>query len=166
MVNNIDAVKKRLVSSAVLATDGMLRVYTKDQVMNLVPRSDGTTTAEVIDNYDGEGTRVEVHLGRDAGPINSGTLMWARGAKMFSGGQYYKGKTSPWWYTSRDFHELCLAAKDMTVRGLISNFEGGGSSQIGTITAGSPWIDYPDSPSIGVEPNTGIQCADLCIPCR
>jgi hypothetical protein len=126
----------RVVASAVLATGGTLRVCTRGQIMNLVPGSDGTTMVDVIGNYDGKGTRVEVHLGLDAGPINSITLLWARGARMFSGGQYYKGKTSPWWYTSIDFRELCLAAKDMTVRDLVSKFEGSGGSRIGTITSG------------------------------
>ena len=125
----------RVVAGAVLATGGTLKVCTRGQAMNLVPCSDGTTTANVIENYDGEGTRVEVHLGQEAGPINSDTLMWARRAKALSRGQYYKGKTSPWWYTSWDFHELCLAAKDMTVRDLVSKFEGCGS-KVGTITAG------------------------------
>lgn len=126
----------RVVASAVLASGGTLRVYTRGQVMSLVPCQDGITTVEVIGKYDGVGTRVEVHLGRDTGAINSATLMWAGEAKMFSGGQYYKGKTSPWWYTSRDFFGLCLAAKDMTVRELVSNFEGCGNSQIGLITSG------------------------------
>ena len=133
----------RVVASAVLATGGTLRVYTRGQVMNLVPCSDGITNVGVIGNYDGEGTRVEVHLGRDAGPINSSALIWARETKIFSRGQNYRGKTSPWWYTSRDFHELCLAAKDMTVRDLVSNFEGCGS-QMGTITAGFKAKQAPD----------------------
>jgi len=126
----------RVVASAVLATGGTLKVYSRGQVMNLIPCFNGTTTVELIGNYDGEGTRVEVQLGPDAGSINYNTLMWARGAKVFSGGQYYKGKSSPWWYTSRDFHELCLAAKDMTVRDLVSEFENCSNGKIGTITSG------------------------------
>ena len=127
----------RVVTGAVLATGGTLKVCTGGQAMNLVPRSDGTTTVEVVGNYDGEGTRVEVHLGPDAGPITEATLVWAQRAQIFSLGEYYKGKTSPWWYTSIDFHELCLAAKDMTVRDLVGEFEGcGSSSKIGTITSG------------------------------
>lgn len=117
----------RVVAGAVLATGGKLKVCTRGQAVNLIPRSDGTTTVEVIGKYDGDGTRVEVHLGQDAGRID---LDWAIRAKIFSKGQYYKGKTSPWWYTSRDFHELCRAAKDMTIRDLVINFEGCGSSQI------------------------------------
>ena len=100
--------------------------------MNLVPRSDGLTTVETIGKYGGEGTRVEVQLGPDAGPID---LDWAHRAIIFSKGEYYRGKTSPWWYTSRDFHELCLAAKDMTVSDLVSQFESC-ASKVGTITAG------------------------------
>ena len=134
----------RVVASAVLATGGTLRVCTKGQIMNLVPCSDGTTTVNVIGNYDGEGTRVEVHLGRDAGPINSNTLVWAREAQKFSRGQYYKGKTSPWWYTSRDFLELCQAAKGTTVRDLVSKFEGCGGGQTGTITLGFKGKQAPD----------------------
>ena len=61
----------RVVAGAVLATGGKLRVCTKGQAMNLMPCADGTTTVEVIGTYDGEGTRVEVQLGLDAGPINS-----------------------------------------------------------------------------------------------
>ena len=126
----------RVVAGAVLATGGNLRVSTRSQTLNLIPLADGTTTAEVIGTYDGEGTRVEVQLGSDAGHINFGTLIWASRAKIFSGGERYKGKTSPWWYTSIDFHELCLAAKNTTVRDLVSQFEGCGNSKLGTITTG------------------------------
>jgi len=127
----------RVVAGAVLATSGKLRVSTRGQVLNLVPRTDGTTESEIIGEYDGEGLRVEVQLGPDAGPINRNTLIWAYRARAFSGGQYYRGKTSPWWYTSTDFHELCLAAKSMTVRELVSQFDGCGSNpQLGQITNG------------------------------
>jgi len=125
----------RVVAGAVLATGGKLRVCTKGQAMNLMPCADGTTTVEVIGTYDGKGTRVEVQLGLDAGPINSNTLNWAKSAQIFASGQFYKGKTSPWWYTSSDFHELCLAAKDMIVSDLVSQFESC-ASKVGTITAG------------------------------
>lgn len=120
----------RVVAGAVLATGGKLRVCTKGQVMNLMPCADGTTIVEVIGTYDGKGTRVEVQLGLDAGPINSNTLNWAKSAQIFASGQFYKGKTSPWWYTSRAFHELCFAAKGMTIRELVKQFEGCGRSHI------------------------------------
>lgn len=120
----------RVVAGAVLATGGSLKVYTRGQALNLVPCPDGSTTVEVIGTYNGEGTRVEVHLGPDAGSINRNTLNWACQAQILSGGENYKGKTSPWWYTSRDFYELCLAAKDITIRDLVSEFEGCSNSQI------------------------------------
>jgi hypothetical protein len=127
----------RVVAGAVLATGGKLRVLTRGQVLNLVPRTDGTTESEIIGEYDGEGLRVEVQFGSDAGSINRNTLWWAYRARAFAGGQYYLGKTSSWWYTSTDFHELCLAAKGMTVRELVSQFDGcGGNPQLGQITNG------------------------------
>lgn len=99
----------------------------------LTPRlDDGKTNVERLGVYNGEGTRVEIHLGKDAGAIN---LDWARSAMILSRGKYYRGKTSPWWYTSRDLHELCLAAKDMTVRDLVNQFEGC-SGKVGTIASG------------------------------
>jgi len=125
----------RVVAGAVLATGGKLRVSTRGLIMDLTPCSDGITSVEVIGNCGYDGTRVEVHLGPDSGPINDNTLQWAYGARIISRGQYYKGKSSPWWYTSRAFHELCLAAKDMTARDLVSQFEGCGS-KVGTITSG------------------------------
>jgi hypothetical protein len=101
--------------------------------LSLSPLSDGSTAVEKLGDYTGEGMRVEVHLGKDAGPID---LRWAQRAILFSlNGEYYKGKTSPWWYTSRDFLELCLAAKDMTVRDLVIQFEAC-SGKVGTILDG------------------------------
>jgi DNA topoisomerase VI subunit B len=88
----------RVVASAVLVTKGKLIVSTRGQVMNLIPRDDGTTKKEVInDHYDGAGTRVEVCLGSDAGRLDERTLRWARDAIRFAGGQRYNGKTSGHW---------------------------------------------------------------------
>jgi hypothetical protein len=67
-------------------------VCTRGQALNLVPCADGVTTVENIGKYDGEDTRVEVQLGRDAGPIDLG---WASRAKISSKGQHYRGKASP-----------------------------------------------------------------------
>lgn len=123
----------RVVAGAVLATGGKLIVSTRGQTLSLNPLSDGSTAVEKLGDYTGEGMRVEVHLGKDAGPIDLG---WAQRAKIFSlCGEYYKGKTSSWWYTSRDFHELCLAAKDMTVRDLVVQFEAC-SGKVGIILDG------------------------------
>jgi len=123
----------RVVAGAVLATDGKLIVSTRGTTLNLIPQHDGTTISEKLGDYPFKGTRIEVHLGKDAGPID---LRWAFRARMFSSlGKNYKGKTSPWWYTSRDFHGLCLAAKEMTARDLVIQFEGC-SGKVGTIVDG------------------------------
>ena len=113
----------RVVAGAVLATGGTLKITTGGQIVKLTPQHDnGTTSIEVIGNQDCNGTLIEVHLGPDAGPID---LQWAKLALQLSSGnqKHYKGKTSPWWYNSRDFYELCLSAKDTTIRDLISKFE-------------------------------------------
>ena len=126
----------RVVAGAVLATGGSLIVTTRGLIMKLTPQHDnGKTLAEVIGYKDSNGTLIEVHLGgHDAGPIN---LRWAKLALQLSSGeqQRYSGKTSPWWYTSRYFYELCRSAKDTTIRELISKFEGCSSSdKVGYIT--------------------------------
>ena len=128
----------RVVAGAVLATGGRLRVETRGQIMQVTPRDDGTTSTEVIGigigigNQGFRGTMIEVHLGPDAGPIN---LQWANLALALSSGKqnHYKGKTSPWWYNSRDFYELCRSAKGENLRDLISEFEGC-SGKVGQIT--------------------------------
>jgi len=127
----------RVVVGAVLATGGSLIVTTRGQILKLTPQhNDGATFSEVVGHKYSNGTLIEVHLGHDAGPVN---LRWANMALQLSSGgqQYYNGKTSPWWYTSRNFYELCLSAKDETLRDLIGEFEGcGNSSKAGTITSG------------------------------
>ena len=124
----------RVVAGAVLATDGRLRVETRGHIMQVTPRDDGTTSTEVIGNQDFRGTSIEVHLGPDAGPTD---LQWANLAVALSSGKqnHYKGKTSPWWYNSRDFYELCRSAKGENLRDLISEFEGC-SGKVGQITEG------------------------------
>lgn len=131
----------RVIVGAVLATGGSLKVYTRGKALNVIPCLDGSTTVEDIGAYDGKGTRVEVKLGPDAGSISDNTLAWARNARAFSDGENYEGKTSPWWYTSNDFYELCLAAKDITIRDLVSEFEG---CRDGDITAGFKGKKAPD----------------------
>ena len=124
----------RVVAGAVLATGGSLRVETCGHTTKLTPQDDGTTSTEVIGNQDRRGTLIEVHLGPDAGPID---LQWAKLALQLSSGnqKHYKGKTSPWWYNSRDFYELCRSAKGENLRDLISEFEGC-SGKVGQITEG------------------------------
>jgi len=123
----------RVVAGAVLATNGRLMVSTRGTTLSLTPQHDGTTAVDELGCYSGEGTRIEVHLGSDAGPID---LSWAIRASLFSSqGKHYKGRTSPYWYTSTEFHGLCLAAKEMTVRDLVIQFEGC-SGKVGMIVDG------------------------------
>jgi hypothetical protein len=73
----------RVVAGAVLATGGSLKVYTRGQVMNLIPRPDGTTTVESIQIFPLSGTGVYVELGQDAGSINP---KWAQRAILLAKG--------------------------------------------------------------------------------
>ena len=117
----------RVVASAVLCTQGQLIVSTRGQQLKLTPRDDGSTSTEVIGNYAGKGTRVEVQLGSDT-PVDGRTLRYAKVAIWFQQGVCcYAEKTNAYWYTSRDLYELFNSAadEDMTVRKLLTEFSGG-----------------------------------------
>lgn len=116
----------RVVAGAVLVTKGQLIVRTRGQSIRLTPQDDGSTAMEVISNYDGEGTRVEVILGDDV-KVNEYSLNDAKWAILLQDGTNYPGKTNAYWYTSRDLFELFNAAtgEDTTVRKLLEEFEGG-----------------------------------------
>lgn len=122
----------RVVSGAVFATGGTLMVCTEGKILNLVPQHDGSTSVQAVGDYEGIGTRVEVTLGSAAGKID---FEWAVWTIRFSGGDYYRGKTSAWWYSPEDFFALCQAAKKQTISDLVSMFDGC-STTIGAITSG------------------------------
>ena len=121
----------RVVAGAVLVTKGQLIVRTRGQSIRLTPQDDGSTAMEVISNYDGEGTRVEVILGDDV-KVNEYSLNDAKWAILLQDGTNYPGKTNAYWYTSRDLFELFNAAtgEDTTVRKLLEEFEGGDKSSV------------------------------------
>lgn len=123
----------RVVTGVVLATNGELTVSTQGKILNLIPCHDGFTKTELLGDYHGKGMRIEVHLGPDAGPLD---LNWAKIAVILSQGNSYRGKTSAHWYTPTDFHELCLAARDITIRDLISQFDGCSGSKASGLTIG------------------------------
>lgn len=126
----------RVVAGAVLATGGSMVVATRGRRTRLVPRdSDGKTTAEVFDEWEGRGTRVEVRLGRslEAGRRD---LPLALRAKVLAGGKRYKGRTSAFWYDSDSFYELCQAAGPRSVRELVSSFDGCSRRKAGGLAAG------------------------------
>jgi len=94
----------------------------------MIIQPDGKTLAEVIGDYNEEGALIEVYLGKS---IES-DLSWAQNAIKFSCGDYYKGKTSGYWYTSEAFYEL-LQGHDGNVRDIINQFDGCSGTKTGTI---------------------------------
>jgi len=118
----------RVVVGAVAATNGVIFVSTKGKRNRMVIQPNGRTLAEVMGDYDEDGTLVEVYLGES---IQS-DLSWAHDAIKFSVGDYYKGKTSGYWYTSEAFYEL-LQAHNGNVRDLIVEFDGCSGSKAGLI---------------------------------
>jgi len=122
----------RVVAGVVLATDGKLMVSTKGKTYSLIPQYDGTTVKRYLGEYDKQGTRIDICLGEAAGKVN---LAWASDAKMFARGDYYKGKTSAYWYTFEAFYELCMASRDLTVLELVSYFDGCTGQKAGMISA-------------------------------
>jgi hypothetical protein len=114
----------RVVTGAVLASGGELRVRTRGQFLRLMPQDDGTTQFEVIGESAELGTRVEVVLGERV-PVPENVLSWAQGALLLAGrGTQYKGKSSPHWYDADAFYELFQAAGTATVRDLVSRLDG------------------------------------------
>ena len=107
----------RVVTGAVVATNGTLTVSTQGRTLRLFPDDDGTTRVERLNDnghggeneYNKQGTRVEVTL-----PTLdlSDALTWGdRACKLAeAGGTFYKGKTSGYWYDSEAFYELLRAS--------------------------------------------------------
>jgi hypothetical protein len=115
----------RVVTGAVLCTNGKLAVSTAGRTLSLMPRDDGQTAIENVSPWDGTGTRIEVVLG-DALPVKPATFRWAQQAleMALAGGTSYSGATSAWWYDSDAFHELLQASGDRTVRQIVELFDG------------------------------------------
>ena len=74
----------RVVTGAVLATGGSLRVGTRGQMVELIPQDDGETHLQPLGAYPQSGMRVEVTLGMD---VPSDTLTYARQAILFRQGE-------------------------------------------------------------------------------
>lgn len=125
----------RVVTGAVLATGGDLRVATRGRWLKLTPRDDGTTTVTRTGDYADAGTRIDVILGA-ALPVDVLALAWAFDASVLAAGESYKGKTSPFWYDADSFFELLQAAGDRPVRELVAEFDGCSGAKAGKIAAG------------------------------
>ncbi len=115
----------RVVSGAVLATGGTLKVMTRGRALELTPRDDGTTAVTRVSPWDGKGTRVEVVLGPEL-EIEDDILAYSRQAIALgrAGGPRYAGRTSAWWYDADAFFELFQAAGERTVRDVVACFDG------------------------------------------
>jgi hypothetical protein len=125
----------RVVAGAVLASGGSLTVATHGRKLLLIPQEDGSTNYEWIGGYEQPGTRVEVRLGKSL-PIYETSLDWSLQAIQLSQGKSsYGGKTSPHWYDSDSFFDLLQAAKDLTVRDLVQQFDGCTGGKAGQIAS-------------------------------
>lgn len=113
----------RVVTGAVLASDGFLWVETGGRCYSLVPQDDGTTIATVAGSSGVKGTRVSVKLG-DTVPKRGNALVWANVAKAI-GPQHYRGNTSCWWYDSASFFDLLRSGGQLPVKELLMHFDAG-----------------------------------------
>lgn len=98
----------RVVAGGVLSTGGQLVVETRGRRLHLVPQDDGTTVAHHAGAAPEKGTRVELTLGGILARQN-GRWMADLAIKM-RGESCYQGRSSPWWYDSDGFYELCQAS--------------------------------------------------------
>jgi hypothetical protein len=125
----------RVVAGAVAASNGCLRIWTRNQLLVLTPQDDGTNAVTVGEVDFPTGTRIEITFGSDL-PPDHGALAWAEAAiRLASGGPGYTGKPSPWWYDGDHFFELLQAAGSRPVRDLIASLDGCTGAKAGKITA-------------------------------
>jgi hypothetical protein len=125
----------RVVAGAVLASDGLLAVITRNRRIVLQPESDGSTS--VLEDTEANhpvGTRIEIGFG-PALPQDSGALAWIRLAAAAVAGTTYKGSSSPFWYDGAQFHEMLLAAGAQPVRSVIAQLDGCSGGKAGEIVA-------------------------------
>ena len=126
----------RVLTGAVLASEGSLKVWTRNQCFTLKPQMNGTTLVESEPADFPVGTQIEICFG-DALPEdkNDNPLCWAERAAQIAGeGESYRGKSSPWWYDVDSFFELLQAAGPRPVRELISGLDGCSGAKAGKIT--------------------------------
>ncbi len=126
----------RVVSGAVLASEGSLIVTTRNRRIKLRPERDGSTTVVSTKPVKfAKGTRVEIDFG-PAIPEDGNALNWAQAAiRLARIGKTYAGKSSPYWYDLPQFHELLSASGNRLVRDLIANLDGCTGGRAGEIVA-------------------------------
>lgn len=113
----------RVVVGAVLASAGELYVETKGVRYILTPRDDGSTDVETQASERQSGTLVAVRFGPSIKVDEEDILEWGKLAASFAGlGKTYNGKTSPWWYDTESFFEMCQAAGARPLEDLLMVF--------------------------------------------
>lgn len=98
----------RVVTGAIVATNGQLEVSTRGGTYKVIPQDDGSSEVQYVGPSEYRGTSILVQLGMQ---VNQETLTWGKLAIQFSSnGTMYSGKSSPFWYTSESFFELVDSA--------------------------------------------------------
>lgn len=113
----------RVVVGAVLASQGKMLVETKGRRYRISPQDDGFSRVLAEDCPERlVGTRIGIQLGESI-PLETDVLAWAEFAAHFANvGKIYTGKTSPWWYDSEAFFEMCHAAGSRPLGDLLRMF--------------------------------------------
>lgn len=126
----------RVVVGAVLASGGKLFVETRGIRYHLTPQDNGHTEVRTEACSRDIGTLVAVRLG-PAIPVGDDVLGWANEAKLLAAlGKSYKGKTSPWWYDTESFFEMCHAAGGRPLESLLRLFRDVSSAAAGELAMG------------------------------
>lgn len=101
-----------------------LRVSTCGRTLKLEPqKNNGTTRCEKIGDYNGPGTRIEITFKK--GIFKPEMLDWGKKVIEMDRGEYYQGKSSPFWYDSESFYQMLQTTytaqkKGDTVRSIIA----------------------------------------------
>lgn len=92
----------RVVTGAVFCYEANLYVSTLGRKIALKPEGE-KTTYEVVGDYSGPGTRIEITF---PDQISEKDLEWGHLARKMSQGSKYTHFSSPWWYDSQSFLSL------------------------------------------------------------
>lgn len=94
----------RVVAATVYGLKGKLTLATQGRKLWLQPQDDGTTQADVVDSFEGNGTQIEISIPDNI--FGDSSLEWAEMALKLNQGEKYNGKTHPLWYDSDSFFGL------------------------------------------------------------
>jgi hypothetical protein len=118
----------RVVTGAVMASQGKLTVITRGNKCRVIPNQETGESLVSIKPVEKEiGTSVEINIPNlDS---KKDPFMW----EGLHGVPKYKGKTNFHWYSVDNLHELFSAAKDLSVRQLVAQFDGATGPNAGII---------------------------------